>query len=110
MIKYEIINSNLSQVKLFDHELVIQEIEEVINQFKLNITQKTTLSTMKGSVHYHLKQEKKAGILEITYWPDKHRLWVEIHNNRCYEWNKSIIKPFAEALSVRFKGEVAFIT
>lgn len=106
MIMYEIVNSKLTLVKLLDHELVVQEIEEVIKDFNLNITQKTTLSTMKGSIHYHLKQDKKAGVLEITYWPEKHRLWVEIHNNRCAEWNKSIIEPFSEALSARFSGEV----
>ncbi|MWC30227.1 hypothetical protein [Paenibacillus sp. MMS18-CY102] len=109
MIMYEIINSNLNQVKLFDHDLVIQEIEGVIEQFELNITQKTTLSTLKGSVHYHLKQGKKAGVLEITYWPAKHRLWVEIHDNRSSEWNRLVIKPFSEALSARFLGEAALM-
>lgn len=104
MIKYEILSSKLSEHKLLDEELVIWEIEEVISEFQLQITQKTTLSTMKGSIHYHLKQHKASGVLEVTYWPNKRRLFVEIHDNRLSEWNRNMIVPFSEALAQRFSG------
>jgi len=81
MIKYGIVNSRLEDVKLLDEELVNQDIEEVIAEFQLVVTQKTTLSTMRGSIHYHLKQGSKSGVLEVTYWPLK-RLFIEIHDNR----------------------------
>lgn len=71
MIRYEIANSRLSEVKLLDEDLVVQEIEDIIADFQFEVTQKTTLSTMKGSIHYHLKQGKKSGVLEVTYWPSK---------------------------------------
>lgn len=106
MIRYEIANSKLSEVKLLDEDLVVQEIEDIIADFQLEVTQKTTLSTMKGSIHYHLKQGKKSGVLEVTYWPNKKRLFVEIHNNRLSEWNQNMIAPFAEALAQRFSGIV----
>lgn len=106
MIMYEILSSQLSEVKLLDAELVAQEIEEAIADFRLEITMKTTLSTMHGSIHYHLKQGKAAGVLEVTYWPRKNRLSVEIHDNRLAEWNRNIIIPFSEALAQRFSGVV----
>ncbi|NIK79757.1 hypothetical protein FHS15_004924 [Paenibacillus castaneae] len=108
MIKYEIINSKLSQPKSLDADIIIQEIEEIINTYGLNITQKTTLSTMKGSIHYHLKQGKEAGVLELTYWPSKNRLWTEIHDNRLADWNKDIIFPFTQALANCFCGELRY--
>jgi hypothetical protein len=101
---YEIINSSLSQIGLLDEDHIIKEIEDIINQFQLDITQKSTLSTMKGCIHYHLKLGKNAGVLELTYWPPKKRLWIEIHNNRCAEWNQAMIQPFSEALAEHFSG------
>lgn len=106
MLMHEIINSKLSEVKLLDIDHVVQEIEEVIADFRLDVTLKTTLSTMKGSIHYHLKQGKKSGVLEVTYWPNKKRLFVEIHGNRLSEWNKNMIVPFSELLAKRFSGVV----
>ncbi|WEK54133.1 MAG: hypothetical protein P0Y55_16480 [Candidatus Cohnella colombiensis] len=106
MIKYEIVNSKLPQTKSLDVDFVIEEIEEIINTYGLNITQKTTLSTLKGSIHYHLKQGKNAGVLELTYWASKHRLWTEIHDNRLAEWNKDLIVPFTQALADCFCGEL----
>lgn len=106
MIKYEIVNSRLSNVKLLDEDQVTSEIEAIIIEFKLDITQKTTLSTMKGSLHYHLKLGKNSGVLELTYWPIKKRLWVEIHDNRRSEWNQAIIYPFSEALAECFSGSL----
>lgn len=106
MIVYEVMNSKLSEVKLLDVDLIVQELEEVISEFQLEITLKTTLSTMKGSIHYHLKQGKTSGVLEVTYSPNKKSLFVEIHNNRLSDWNKNMILPFSEALAQRFSGVV----
>jgi hypothetical protein len=101
---YEILDSKLQDVKVMDEEQVIDELEETIEEFSLRITQKTTLSTLKGSVHYHLKQGTSSGLLELTYWPKQKRVWVEIHHNRRADWNERMIEPFAEALAHRFQG------
>jgi hypothetical protein len=106
MIMYEIINSRLSVVKLLDEDQIIKQIEAIMNDFELKITQKTTLSTMKGSLHYHLKQGNNAGVLELTYWANKKRLWVEIHDNRRSDWNQAIIYPFSKALAECFSGSL----
>jgi hypothetical protein len=93
-------------VTLFEEDSILDEIERVIKEFNLNITQKTTLSTMKGSIHYHLKQGNHSGLLELTYWPLKKRVWIEIHNNRRAEWNQNMIQPFSERLANCFSGEL----
>jgi len=69
IITYEITNSIISDVNLFEEDLILNEIEGIIKEFNLIINQKTTLSTMKGSKHYHLKLGKLPGLLELTYWP-----------------------------------------
>jgi hypothetical protein len=106
MIMYEIVHSRISEVILLDEDQIIKDIEEIIHLFGLLITQKSPLSTMKGSTHYHLKIGKQAGMLEVTYWPPKKRLWVEIHDNRRSEWNQAMILPFSEAVAERFWGSL----
>jgi hypothetical protein len=106
IITYEVMESRLTDVKQFDEDLITQEIEEIISEFKLIISMKTTLSTMKGSYHYHLKSGKLKGLLEVTYWPKQKRLWVDIHENRRAEWNETTIKPFTERLAQQFGGIV----
>lgn len=106
IITYEITNSILSDIKLLEEDSVWNEIEGIIKEYNLNMTLKTTLSTMKGSIHYHLKLGKLAGLLELTYWPLKKRLWVEIHHNRRSAWNLALIHPFSEALAKLFSGQL----
>jgi hypothetical protein len=109
MIRYEITNSKFLEADSLHNDQIIQKIENIIDQFSLIITQRSTLSTKKGSIHYHLKHSTNAGILELTYWPSKKQLWVEIHDNRTAEWNKQMIKPFSEALAASFSGDLLAI-
>jgi hypothetical protein len=106
MIRYEITNSKFIVADSIHNDQITQKIENIIDHFSLIITQRSTLSTKKGSIHYHLKQGTNAGILELTYWPSKKQLWVEIHDNRTAEWNIQMIKPFSEALAESFFGEL----
>ncbi len=106
MICYEIVNSRLTSLSSIERDEVPYKIEEIIHTFHLDITQKTTLSTKKGSIHYHLKQGLNPGVLEVTYWPQKNRLWLEIHDNRRSPWNEEIILAFSEKLAACLDGFV----
>jgi len=106
VLTYTIVSSRLTPVRLQDEELVVETIEDVIRDFGLDTAQKTTLSTMRGSTHYHLKNGSGKGVLEITYWPKKAWLTVDIHDNRRAPWNEQLIGPLARALAERFAGEV----
>jgi hypothetical protein len=107
MIRYDVVDSNLHQVKPLDgNVLVIEGIEKIVEQYGLLIDMRTTLSSKKGSTHWHLRKGSEKGVLEITYWPKKHQLWVEIHDNRRNDWNAEIIRPFADTLANTFGGKV----
>ncbi|SDM88605.1 hypothetical protein [Sediminibacillus halophilus] len=106
MITYEIFDSNLGNVKPMDEQFILDEIEELIGQFGLTITQRTTLSTKKGCYHWHTKKERQKGVLEVTYWPKQGRLWLEIADNRKAEWNTKLIAEFADELTERYGGRV----
>ncbi|MFG6115894.1 hypothetical protein ACGTN9_11935 [Halobacillus sp. MO56] len=110
LITYEIIDSKLHKVKLLDQDVVSEEIEAIVSDFDLIISEKTTLSTKKGSVHWHIKKQDETGVLEITYWPKKSRLWIDIHNNRRKEWNLGVIEPMANRFSQEFGGRVENIS
>lgn len=102
MVTFEIRHSAL--LPLLNSDEITAVIEDVIGIYGLTVMQRTTLSSYKGSIHYHLKSGSQRGVLEITYWPAKTRLWLDIHDNRQAEWNVSIIGPFAQSLAERLQG------
>ncbi|WP_181350418.1 hypothetical protein [Thalassobacillus sp. CUG 92003] len=106
MLTYEIEQSNLHQVKPLDHELICEEIEQLTTEAGLTMSQRTTLSSKKGSYHWHFKKGKEKGVLEITYWPKHHRLWLDIHDNRRAPWNIEAIKELAVVFTHHFGGTV----
>lgn len=93
-----------------DQDVISEEIEAIVTDFDLVISEKTTLSTKKGSVHWHIKKQDETGVLEITYWPKKARLWIDIHNNRRKTWNLGVIEPMADRFSQEFGGRVENIS
>lgn len=56
MLTYDIVNASLLQANEAATEAVLQIVEECMERFELTISQKTTLSTFRGSIHYQLKR------------------------------------------------------
>jgi hypothetical protein len=52
----------------------------------LRVTMKDTLRQYPGCVHWHAKQGREAGTLELTLWPAKGRAWFSVHRNRDAPW------------------------
>ena len=65
----------------------------------LQIVLKTTLKQHAGSIHWHLKQGKEKGTLEVTLLPAAQRLWFSVHDNRAGDW----IEPAMQALQKRLE-------
>ena len=65
----------------------------------LQIVLKTTLKQHSGSIHWHLKQGKAKGTLEVTLLPTAQRLWFSVHDNRAGDW----IEPAMQALQKRLE-------
>ena len=63
-------------------------VEKVCQTEGLTATSKTSLASFPGSVHWHFKREgeKGKGVLELTLWPAKRRLWASVHANRTGSW------------------------
>ncbi|WP_018467659.1 hypothetical protein [Calidithermus timidus] len=53
-------------------------VEQAARELGLTITLRTTLAQYPGSTHWHFKQGRTRGIVEATYWPQQHRLWLSI--------------------------------
>jgi hypothetical protein len=70
-------------------EAVVRVVEQVCASHDLNCSLKGTLVSYPGSLHWHVKQGKHRGTLEITWWESGHRLWFKVANGRTSE---SILK------------------
>ncbi len=69
-------------------DAVVGVVERVCSNHKLNCTLKGTLAKYPGSVHWHFKQGKQKGILEITWWELENRLWFKVADGRTGPWIK----------------------
>lgn len=78
-------------------------VERICAEEGLAQTMKDTLATYPGSIHWHYKRnQKQPGVLEITYWPVRDRLWVSAHQNRLVDW----IETVANSLGSKFEAEL----
>ncbi len=80
---------------------VIDCIDVCIDDAGLTTTLKDTLATYPGSVHWHLKQGRASGVLEITYWPSAQRVWLPVHRNRRAAWIDEVEPVLVEEMAER---------
>jgi hypothetical protein len=59
---------------------------------------KGTLKTCPGSVHWHLTRPQQRGVLEVTFWPQAHRLWLAAHKGRQAPWIRVAAPRLREAI------------
>jgi hypothetical protein len=64
-------------------------IEQVCDSEQIILAGRTTLSSYPGSIHWHYKQKKERGTLEITWWEQKDRLWFKVAAGRNAAWIES---------------------
>lgn len=65
----------------------------------LTATMKGTLHAYPGCIHWHYKRGRVAGVLEVTYWPSGHRLWLSVQAGRTGAWAASAATTLAETLA-----------
>jgi hypothetical protein len=58
----------------------------------LRLTLKDTLKAYPGCVHWHYKRRDEPGMLEITLWAAKHRLWFKVSAGRQGAWIEEAIE------------------
>jgi hypothetical protein len=89
--------------------LAFEKIEEIIEACcaaeGLNLTLKGTLAKYPGSTHRHFKKGRKRGTLEITFWPQQHRLWFKVSADRTGEWIEETVARLQSAMERAFSAD-----
>ena len=72
-------------------EDVVGEFERRCEELGL-IARRMSLKKYPGCTHWHLKKAGEKGTLEATWWPEKDRLWLSVHENRRAAWQERAIR------------------
>jgi hypothetical protein len=70
--------ANLSKVE--------KTIEASLAAVGLEVSLRGTLKKFPGCTHWHAKSPGQSGTLELTLWPQQHRVWITIQNGRTADW------------------------
>lgn len=77
---------------------LVQVVERVCADHGLICTLNGSLVKYPGSIHWHFKQSRQKGTLEITWWESKHRLWFKVAENRKGTWMEASIPLLKEQI------------
>ncbi len=61
-------------------------IESVCAAHGLDLAMKGSLAAYPSSIHWHYKQPKQKGTLELTLLGADRRVWAQVHTNRDAPW------------------------
>lgn len=75
-------------------------VECSLTRLGMSITMRDTLRSFPGCIHWHAKKARHRGVLEVTYWPRKNRLWLSVHHNRDAPWIHEVIQALRHDLEV----------
>lgn len=73
-------------------ECLEAKVELWAGEIGLTCTLKTSLRKSVGSIHWHFKQGKTRGTLEVTLSPSSGRLWCSIQAGRTGDWLEGAIQ------------------
>lgn len=79
--------------------MVLRRVEAASREFGLTIAMRGTLKTWPGSVHWHFKNGKQTGTLEMTWWGAKRRLWFKINTTRNAPWIDQMLPAMRRRLA-----------
>jgi hypothetical protein len=73
-------------------------IEKTCLEHELTLRLKSALSKYPNSVHWHFKNGKQRGTLEITFWKEERRLWFSVQSKRNASWIPKMIRKLKSEL------------
>ena len=79
-------------------------IDDAIAEAGLSTTLRDTLGKFPGCIHWHAKNGRQSGTLEITLWPEKHRAWFTIQSGRTAPWIDAKLALVQEAIRRRLSS------
>jgi hypothetical protein len=77
---------------------VLRSVDEAIKTCHLRITLKTSLRAFPGSTHWHVKNGRMPGTLEITWWPKQRGVWFSIQDGRKADWIDAAISALGKSI------------
>ena len=77
-------------------------IDALITDLNLIVTLRGTLKSFPSSTHWHLKRDRGRGTLELTWWPDRRRLWIKIQAGRTAPWIGAAAPRLKQEIQSRF--------
>jgi hypothetical protein len=81
-----------------DPQRVATRVEQVLHRRGLLLTMKGTLKTYPGCTHWHYKNGREPGTLELTLWPARRRLWIKVQAGRAAPWIDQLLPVLLEDL------------
>ncbi len=80
-------NPSLSHLKMVRQALTLtqDELRQRLASLSCYVDSETTLKTLPGSIHWHIKRLDASGTLEATWLPGG-EAWLSYHSNRHAPW------------------------
>ena len=73
-------------------------VQFACEELGLTISMETSLASYPGSVHWHIKNGKEKGTLELTSWPGRRPLWAKIQTGRMADWIDGILPELCQKI------------
>jgi hypothetical protein len=73
-------------------------IERVCSDRGLHVAMKGSLSSYPGSIHWHFKNKKERGTLELTLHLPQRRIWAQVQDGRKAPWIDVELGPLQRAV------------
>ena len=84
---------------------VVRAVEGSGAAVGLGVTLRTSLVSFPGSVHWHFRKHgERRGTLEMTFWPERRRLWVKIQAGRRAGWIRGAMEALATEMKRRMRA------
>ncbi len=90
--------TDINVPRIEDADRVIRRVESVLTSHGLTMHSRGTVKSYPGCTHWHFKDGKHAGTLEVTYWPAKRRVWFKVQAKRTAAWIDQLVPVLKEDL------------
>jgi len=77
--------------KTCDLTRAVEKIEQVCAALGLTMSMKTSQAAFPGSTHWHYKNKKLKGTLELTLYIPAGRVWANVQSGRKADWIDAIL-------------------
>ena len=97
-------NFEISLPSYMDEQIVEQAIDFSISELDLIPTLRCTLKKYPDCTHWHIKNGREPGTLEITFWPIHRRAWFTVQDGRKKTWIAEKMKLLERMIKTRIKS------